>query len=300
MNETVTFEPTTALVTSLLKEQFPTLAKLPVRGVRNSGWDNRTFHLGDELLVRLPSAAAYADNIYKEQRWLPWLRDRLPIAVPEVVGCGKPSERFPWPFSIHRWLPGELASTLTPDQLPAFAESLAAALTALQQLPTTGGPVPGLRPGSRGRPLEGMDAAVDQALDRLLHENRLGQGKRDRLRAVWHHARSQPSTTPGQWLHGDVAAGNLLVTGDRLSALIDFSGLAVGDPASDTVIAWTLFDAPSRAVFSAGLGLDDGCWARGMGWALWKALIVEARLIDTNALEKAAAPRVLAALGDAL
>ena len=58
------------LVRQLIAEQFPQWADLPVRAVQPNGWDNRTFRLGDELSVRLPSAAGYAPQVEKEARWL--------------------------------------------------------------------------------------------------------------------------------------------------------------------------------------------------------------------------------------
>ncbi|WP_037448244.1 phosphotransferase, partial [Sinorhizobium fredii] len=61
------------LVRRLIATQFPQWADLPVRPVRHGGWDNRTFHLGDDLAVRLPSAGSYALQVEKEQRWLPRL-----------------------------------------------------------------------------------------------------------------------------------------------------------------------------------------------------------------------------------
>ena len=92
------------------------------------------------------------------------------------------------------------------------------------------------------------------------------------------------------WIHGDVSAGNLLVHEGRLSAVIDFGTCGVGDPACDLAIAWTLFGDESREVFRQMLPLDIGTWARGRGWALWKALIVEAGLTDANPLDFEAAP----------
>ena len=75
------------------------------------------------------------------------------------------------------------------------------------------------------------------------------------------------------WFHGDVAVGNLLVVGGLLTAVIDFGGCGIGDPACDTVIAWSLFSGSSRTAFRDHLGVDSGTWARGRGWALWKSLI---------------------------
>ena len=89
------------------------------------------------------------------------------------------------------------------------------------------------------------------------------------------------------WVHGDVSAGNLLLQEGRLHAVIDFGMLAVGDPACDLAIAWTLFEGESRRVFREMLPLDSGTWLRGRGWALWKALAVAANMTGTNALEAA-------------
>src|SRR4051794_21668521 len=75
-----------ALVKRLVKAQFPQWAELVVEPVRVEGWDNRTYRLGDSMTVRLPTAAAYAPAVDKEDRWLPVLAPQLPVAVPEVLG----------------------------------------------------------------------------------------------------------------------------------------------------------------------------------------------------------------------
>ena len=75
------------------------------------------------------------------------------------------------------------------------------------------------------------------------------------------------------WVHGDITSTNLLVVDGRLGAVIDFGCCAVGDPACDLAITWTLFHGESRRTFRERLGLDEGTWSRGRGWALWKALI---------------------------
>jgi len=104
---------------------------------------------------------------------------------------------------------------------------------------------------------------------------------------VWEAALASTWRGPPVWIHRDVSAGNLLVHAGRLSAVIDFGMLGVGDPACDLSIAWTLFRGESRQVFRAMLPFDAATWARGRGWALWKALIVAAGLTDTNAIETA-------------
>lgn len=75
------------------------------------------------------------------------------------------------------------------------------------------------------------------------------------------------------WIHGDLMPGNLLIKDNRLSAVIDFSCLGIGDPASDLITAWNLLSAHSRGVFRRELQVDEATWARGRGWALSMALI---------------------------
>jgi aminoglycoside phosphotransferase (APT) family kinase protein len=89
------------------------------------------------------------------------------------------------------------------------------------------------------------------------------------------------------WVHGDVSVSNLLVQTGRLSAVIDFGQLGVGDPACDLAIAWTFFDGASRQAFRHALALDAETWARGRGWTLWKALIVTSGLVEATAYDAA-------------
>lgn len=272
----------TDLVRELLKEQFPAWSGLPLRPVEPGGWDNRTFRLGEQLSVRLPSAAGYAAQVDKEQRWLPWLAPRLPLPIPTPLARGRPSPRFPWPWSVYRWLEGEPVNSSAIADLPRFARDLASLLAALQSLDPTGGPPAGPHNCYRGAPLTVYDAETRQALATLRDELDVPAA-----RHVWEAALNAPWSGPPVWIHGDVAPGNLLVQGGQLSAVIDFGCLGVGDPACDTVIAWTLFAGTSRAAFRAALPLDAATWARGRGWALWKVLITLAKHREGERAEEA-------------
>ncbi|MER9946764.1 aminoglycoside phosphotransferase family protein [Mesorhizobium sp. M0047] len=270
----------TALVSRLVATQFPRWKDLAVRPVEFGGWDNRTFHLGDEMTVRLPSAAAYSLQVEKEHRWLPRLAPLLPLPIPVPLAMGVPAENYPWPWSIYRWIEGETAKRERIASLPQFATDLAAFLVALQRIDPTGGPAPGQHNFFRGGPLTVYDNEARQAIAAL-------DGKIDTAAAsaVWEAALAATWHGAPVWFHGDVSWGNLLVRQGRLSAVIDFGTSGVGDPACDLAIAWTLFEGKSREAFRAGVTADQAMWARGRGWTLWKALITVAGQIDVNPVE---------------
>ena len=150
----------------------------------------------------------------------------------------------------------------------ALAVSLAGFLRALAAAPADGGPAPGPHNFHRGGPVAFYEAEALAALDAL------GDAvPRDAALRVWERAVASEFRGDPVWFHGDVAEGNLLLRDGRLAAVIDFGTSGVGDPACDVVIAWTFLRGRARAVFRRELGADEGTWARGAGWALWKSLI---------------------------
>jgi aminoglycoside phosphotransferase (APT) family kinase protein len=256
------------LVHRLVAAQFPQWAGLPVTPVVPGGHDHRTFRLGAELSVRLPSAEGYAQQVAKEQRWLPVLAPRLELAIPQPVAHGAPGEGYPYEWSVYRWLEGEPATAETIADPVALAVELAGFLRALGAADAAGGPPPGPHNFHRGGPVAFYEPETLRAIEAL--GDRI---PRDAVLAVWEAAVASAWAGEPVWFHGDVAEGNLLLRDGRLAAVIDFGTSGVGDPACDTVIAWTLLRGRARAAFREALGGDEGLWARGRGWALWKALI---------------------------
>ena len=259
---------TPAVAARLVASQFPQWAGLAVRPVKLNGWDNTTFRLGDELSIRLPSHDRYVPQVEKEQRWLPTLARQLPLPIPEPVAMGEPGDGFPRPWSIYRWIAGDTARVERITSLTVFAADLAGFLTALYAIDASGGPPAGPHSFFRGGPLDTYDSQSREAIHLL--ESELDA---DAATEVWEAALASRWDRPPVWVHGDVSASNLLVTEGALRAVIDFGCAAVGDPACDLVMAWTFFADESSDVFRDGLRLDDATWARGRGWALWKALV---------------------------
>ena len=239
-------------VRGLIRSQFPQWTDLPITPVAHGGWDNWTFHLGDDMLVRLPSAAEYAHAVEKEHRWLPLLAPQLPFPIPTPVGIGASSPDYPHPWSIYQWIVGE---TARPDRITdpvGFATDLATFLSALQPVDPGEGPQPGVHNWFRGGTLRTFDASTRHALRDL-------EGRIDvyRAREVWTDTLSAPWDGVDRWFHGDMAGGNLLLDdAGQLAAVIDFGTCGVGDPACDLAVAWTLLTSDGRQAFRERLAVD--------------------------------------------
>ena len=198
---------------------------------------------------------------------------------------GRPSDDYPWAFGVYRWLEGEPLAVDRLGEAVDLATDLAELLRALRRMDTSGAPV-----SSRGGPLAPRDEAVRGAIDALA-------GRVDARAATrrWEVALRAPAWAGSPtWLHGDLMPGNLLFVERRLSAVIDFSVLGVGDPAADLLVAWWLLTAETRPQFRAALGVDEASWARGRGWALSCALIALPYYSDTNPLFASYARRAIA------
>ncbi len=266
------------LVTKLLTAQFPHWAQMPVRPVESSGTDHTIYRLGDDLAVRLPRIGWAVGQAVKEQRWLPGLAPLLPLKVPITLALGQPAEGYPWQWSVCTWLRGENA---TPDRFRDVREAaadLGRFVAALHAIATTDAPPPATRTTARGVPLAVRDAYTRDAIARL--GDRIDAAA---ILAVWERLLAAPVWPhPPVWVHGDLSAGNLLVENGRLTGVIDFGCLGVGDPAVDLMVAWNLFSADARKVYRTELGVDDATWTRGQGWALSTALAALPYYWDTS------------------
>lgn len=281
----------TSLVCNLVASQFPQWKDLPIKPILPGGWDNRCYQLGDEMIVRLPSAERYADKVAKEQKWLPKLAANLSLKIPSPLAMGNPSDQYPWHWSIYRWIPGQTVfDTKTVDK-NSLAKALAQFLLELQAIDTVGAPPSGQHNFYRGGDLSVYDSETQNAIEILKEKIDVEKANhiwKKALTSRWQHAPA--------WVHGDISIGNLLMENGGLTAVIDFGGICVGDPACDLVMAWTFFDKTSRQLFQENMRLDSDTWDRARGWALWKALIVAADPSSSNEVEKNQAWHTLAVL----
>lgn len=283
-------ETDAVLVARLVGGQFPEWSGLPVVRVESAGTDNAIYRLGDELSVRLPRIHWAVAPVEREFTWLPRLAPSLPVEVPLPLALGAPGEGFGWPWTVCRWLEGVHPSTEGgPYDDDTLAVDLAAFVRAMRAQDPAGAPVT-----AWPRPLHEEDELVQTNLGLL--DGRLG-ADRDAVAAIWREALAATRYDgPGVWIHGDLTPGNLLLRGGRLSGVLDFGAMGVGDPASDLRVAWNLLRPAARAVFRTEVDADDATWARARGWALLQALAQLAYFADRNPPLTATARHVIAAL----
>jgi aminoglycoside phosphotransferase (APT) family kinase protein len=278
MNMDITLE----LAKKLIVTQFPEYAELNVSEVEQQGLDNKTYRVGDDMLIRMPTAESYALKVPIEQELLPTLAKHLSIAIPAPIKMGKPSDDYPYAFSIYKWLDGSSANHVTLDEqsLENLAFDLATFLKELQAITDVEGPSPGQHNWYRGDHISVYDSGAREQIAKLADII-------DSNSAIdlWDRACGTKWNKEPIWIHGDFAFGNILIKDNKLSGVIDFGGTAMGDPACDLVIAWTYLSGKARDVFITEMGLDEDIWLRARAWALWKATFELCNIADKNSPE---------------
>lgn len=282
--------PTLNLARKLIEEQFPEYADLPITDVEKQGHDNRTYRLGEHILIRMPTDADYALKVPKEQELLPQLAKRLSVSIPAPIKMGKPSADYPYPFSIYKWLSGKSINllTLTAHDKEQIAFDLANFLKELQAITDVEGPEPGQHNWWRGDHVSVYDKGAREQIAELTEIIDASKAL-----ALWDKACETKWDKKPVWIHGDFAIGNILMDGGKLSAVIDFGGAAVGDPACDLVIAWTYLSGKAREIFISKMAMDPDTWLRARAWALWKATFELCQISDKNSPEASLQKRII-------
>lgn len=252
------------LVRRLVAEQFPRWAGLPLEPVLPRGTDHAIFRLGDDMSVRLPRIEWATGQAGKEAHWLPRLAPHLPLEIPRPLALGEPGLGYPWRWCVHTWLRGEPATIDRIADPVQAARDAAAFITALHAIDTTGAPEAG-----RGRPFEPLTDVGRAAIAKL--EDDVDAAT---VTAIYEAAVAAPAwDRPPVWVHADLDSRNLLTHDGKLSGLVDFGGLGIGDPACDLGLAWKLFSGESREVFRAALPFDEATWARSRAHTVAQAVM---------------------------
>lgn len=268
----------TPTVQSLVAEQFPHWAQLPVRPITSEGTVNAIFRLGDHLAIRLPLQNEEPSRVWQrlqtEADAALELAGRTRFPVPEPVALGSPGAGYPLPWSVQTWLPGTTATDDDPGNSDAFAHDLAEFILEVRDLDTRGRKFSG---AGRGGDLRSHDAWMETCFARSAQLLDIAA-----LRRLWERLRALPRHTRDVMTHGDLIPGNVLVADGRLLGILDVGGLAPADPALDLVGAWHLLEDGPRNLLRQDMRCDDLGWSRGMAWAFEQAMGLVWYYADSN------------------
>ena len=249
-----------SLVEELVQRQHPDLSNSEIREMA-TGFDNTIWRLGDQMVVRLPRRQVAVPLIINEQRWLPELAPRLPLTIPTPLRFGRPSELFPWPWTIARWIEGTPGNAVDVTVLAGAATALGAFFRALHR------DAPADAPSNefRGVALRSHDDTLHRRLDEVgTAIDRAG------VLRLWETSLDVAAWAGGpQWIHGDPHPANLIFRDDALVGVIDFGDLCAGDPATDLAGGFLALPLESIEVFLRSCGsIDEATFQRTLGWAV--------------------------------
>jgi aminoglycoside phosphotransferase (APT) family kinase protein len=248
-----------SLVRKLVAGRFPEWADLPIEAVFPLGTDNANYRLGADRLVRLPRQAEKVAGLERELEWLPRLAPGLPLEIPRPLGRGEPAAGFPFPWAIFTWLEGENVAVEGICEPERAAVELAELILALRAVDPTDAP-PGLR---RGALRELDDSVRDGAAKIAARYDATG------LLAAWDEALEIPAWDGlPTWCHCDLDLRNLLFRDGRPSGVLDWGWAGIGDPASDSALAWKVLPPEARDAFWEALGAGEEEIVRARGWTL--------------------------------
>lgn len=267
------------LARRLVDTAFPDYAGRHLTPTRDSGSSNALFRLGEDMIVRMPRQPGGGATIEKESRWLPFVDSRITCAVPRVLGIGEPDLGYSERWAITQWLDGARATPPLPgwghSASTGLATDLAQFVTELRtmEVPPEAADDEDLA-WYRGLPLASLDADFrDVAAECRVLDLPIDT---DEALRVWDRsveASFAADLTVG-WYHGDLLAENLLLNDEgRLAAVLDFGGLAIGNPTVDLIVAWEVLDEEGRREFRRALDVDDATWTASRGWALLLAMM---------------------------
>ena len=256
-------------VKEMVANQFPRLAHLPIKKIESFGTVNTIYQLGASYSVRVPKIISGVTQIEKEEKWLPFLARKLPLAIPNLIEVGNCSDSYPWKWAIYEWIGGETARRTVLGEMSANISILAAFIKALQNIETEERLTPGEHNYFRGEPLINRDDKTRATLFKLRDEINYDIGIK-----VWKEAIEVPlREEEKKWIHGDLQSGNILVRDGLITSIIDFGALGFGDMACDLLPAWNLLNSRERAAFKDKMSVSETVWKRGMGWALTVSVV---------------------------
>jgi aminoglycoside phosphotransferase (APT) family kinase protein len=266
-------------VADVVGTQFPDLR--PVRAAYlDEGWDSVVYVVNDDWIFRFPKRAEVAVTQDVEGLLLPRLAPRLPLPIPVPSRFGVPTAALPLRFHGYRKLAGVPAIELPLDGVdaPACAQQMARFLTALHAFPPDEARALGV---PERREIGSFERWRDHALSHLpVMAPAMPRPLLDRAQAFLARTLPKPYAGAPRLIHYDIGDAHALVDvgSRRVSGLIDWGDVCLGDPAFDVsgVMQWLGESAVMQGFPAYGdAPLDEGFLDRarvGAAYASFSAL----------------------------
>lgn len=254
------------LAKNLIQSQFKEFKDQKIEPFAQ-GWDNEAFLVGAEIVFRFPRRKIAANLIEREIRILPILAPHLPTRITKSEWLGKETSAYPFVWAGYRKIEGAPAilHTLKGRAGEALADSLASFLRNLHSIPVDE-PTRAWAPGDEIERTN-LKRRLPKLIERL---ERLPDVDAEKLiRIAEELSLTEPSSHAPVWVHGDLHPSHVLVDEGRLSGVIDWGDVHLGDHALDLSIAYTLLDRDLSERFFQTYGpVDDDTLARAQFRAL--------------------------------
>jgi aminoglycoside phosphotransferase (APT) family kinase protein len=266
------------LARSLAGDRLPAFRDAPLR-LLGEGWDSTVWLLGEEWVVRFPRREVVVPGFLRELDVLPRIAPLLPLPVPIAEVRGEPGDRFPWPWSAHRLLPGREIPDARPHDAARVGHGrelgrFLRALHAIDPAAASAGGAPLPVDANRRADMPSRVERIEERLRRL-DELELWSAPAA-LAGLLEEARALPPAERLTVCHGDLHVRHLLVSdAGGLCGVIDWIDVCRADPAIDLPLYWGYLTPAGRVAFHAEYGPvdpDSLLRARVLAVFLWAIL----------------------------
>jgi aminoglycoside phosphotransferase (APT) family kinase protein len=235
----------------VIETQFPALAPAAVSYL-GQGYDSVAFDVNGRWVFRFPMREEVEAQLLVEWRILPQLAGS-PIPVPDFQFHGRPSPEFPRHFGGYPMLPGVPSLAIPSAAIPTpAATAIGRFLAWLHARPVEDAMDAGVPRQNPQTVLEELRTAAEADLGRI---DALGRWPASTWLPLISDAPPRPSGADAL-VHGDLAAEHLLydTATQSFRGAIDWSEIAIGDPAVDLAAALHWGDARIAAAILQSYG----------------------------------------------
>lgn len=210
-------------VKGLLESQFPKLQIDSLKFLKD-GFDSCAYEVNGNLIFRLPKRAEVAKQLLAEIAFLPRIRSKSRIAIPDFRFMGIPTDNYPYHFVGYAKLVGTDQTNARVCLPHEEIERLAKFLQALHQTDISDLP-------NFPKDKNGANPECLSKLDLLAEESDLLKLGKEFARSLDWDLLSQDF--PMRVVHNDLLPEHILMQGEQIAAIIDWGDIALGDPAAD-------------------------------------------------------------------